>query len=99
MKVHPMHVFHLVLTASALVLQACASHPSAIDDHFGLALRSAVQAQTVNLEPIEAPGKIGRSDGQSAKSAIDRYQRSFDAIPPTTNVYNIGVGSGAGTSQ
>ena len=96
MKVILMPSIRTLLLMSVAGLQACASEPSIIDANFGASLRTALQAQIVHPEPD--PKAPARSDGQSAKSAIDRYQRSFDVLPPTTNVFNIGVGNGAGTA-
>ncbi len=83
---------------ACLALSACSHDPSAIDQHFGSSVRDAVQRQTANPRPPPPPQFTFTSDGQSAKSAIDRYQKSFDVIPPPANVFNIGVGSGSGTA-
>jgi hypothetical protein len=81
-----------------LTLSACSHDPSAIDQHFGSAVRDAMQRQTAPPRPSDPPQISATSDGQSAKSAIDRYQKSFDVIPPPANVFNIGVGNGSGTA-
>ncbi len=81
-----------------LALSACSHYPSAIDQHFGASVRDVVQIQTANPQQPTPTQITATSDGQSAKSAIDRYQKSFDVIPPPPNVFNIGVGSGSGTA-
>ena len=78
----------------ALASQGCANYPSAIDSNFGSAVRQVIAEQTANPNPQANSGKPAQTDGQSAKSAVDRYQKSFDVLPLPTNVFNIGVGSG-----
>jgi hypothetical protein len=91
-----MRQIQLIPMVSCALLCACATHPSPIDAQFGNAVRGAVQSQIVNAHaPTDGAGVI-HSDGQSVKSSVDRYQKSFDVVTPTANVYNIGVGSGAG---
>jgi PBP1b-binding outer membrane lipoprotein LpoB len=80
-----------------IFLSACAQYPSSVDTHFGAATRMAVEKQSVHHENFDEREQAS-SDAQSAKSAIDRYQKSFDQMPPSTNVFNIGVGSTTSTT-
>ncbi len=91
-----MRQIQLIPMVACALLSACVTHPSPIDAQFGNAVRAAVQSQIVNVNaPADGAG-VMHSDGQSVKSSVDRYQKSFDVVTPTSNVYNIGVGSGAG---
>lgn len=91
-----MRVLTLVGVASAL-LAGCAAPPTAVDAQFGRALTGARAAQVIDPDAPVRARAAPRSDGQAAKSAIDRYQKSFDSPPPPVNVLNIGVGSGSGS--
>jgi len=96
MKVTTMRPLYFLMACAVLVLNACSNYPSTIDENFGTAVRHMVSMQTVNPDAPVITNTLSPSDGQSAKSAIDRYQKSFDVLPPPTNVFNIGVGSGTG---
>lgn len=82
----------LVLAAAALAA-GCATQPSAVDANFGRAVTGARASQVVDPGAPSRPRPPIVSDGQAAKSAIDRYQKSFDAPPAPVNVLNIGIGS------
>jgi starvation-inducible outer membrane lipoprotein len=79
----------------ALALSACSNYPSPIDDNFGASVRQMVQTQTANPSASHSNQSAATTDGQAAKAAVDRYQKSFEVPPLPTNVFNIGVGSGA----
>lgn len=79
----------------ALALSACSNYPSPIDDNFGASVRQMVQTQTANPSAPRSAQSAATTDGQAAKAAVDRYQKSFEVPPLPTNVFNIGVGSGA----
>jgi len=81
-----------------LALQGCMHYPSAVDAQFGSAVKQAVTDQSVHPASQTAVRPPALTDGQAAKSAVDRYQKSFDVPPLPTNVFNIGVGAGANTS-
>ena len=76
-----------------LLLNACANSPSLINTQFGDALKQSIQMQIVE----ETRDKSARvtTDGLAAKAAVDRYQKSFELPPPSSNVFTIGVGTGA----
>lgn len=95
-----MRLLSLMSTSIALTISACSTYPSGVDRTFGGSVRQIVQLQTANPDAPVHGKTQAHSDGQSAKSAVDRYQQSFDVIPLPTNVFNIGVGSGsAGTAR
>ncbi len=98
MKDTPMRIKPMALVVCTALWSGCAYQPTAIDLQFGSTVRAAIQSQTVNPHAPEEPQAVMRSDGQSTKSAIDRYQKSYDLVTPTGNVFNIGVGSGAGVA-
>jgi len=99
MKDIAMPMTHSLIVSAVLVLSACSNYPSAINDNFGSSVRQVVQMQTAMPSAQLGSTAIAPSDGQSIKSALDRYQKSFEVIPPTTNVFNIGIGSGAGAAR
>ena len=91
-----------------LTLGACSSAPTAVDQHFGAAVRQAQQKQTRYSESAHCPAhgtclaherghmhaQASDSDGVTAKSAIDRYQKSFEtpAFAPSAPIFNFGFG-------
>ncbi|WP_048440731.1 hypothetical protein [Caenimonas sp. SL110] len=88
-----MRVF-ILLGAASVLAAGCAVPTTAVDANFGQALIGARAAQVVDPDAPSRARPALRSDGQAAKSAIDRYQKSFDVPPPPVNVLNIGIGSG-----
>jgi len=83
---------------AALALSACASSIWTSEAQFGQAVRQAQKVQTIDPDAaLSKPAEPG-TDGSIAKAAIDRYQKSFETLPPPVNVLNIGVGTGLGTS-
>jgi len=91
-----MRIHHYILFI-LLVLNGCANYPSALDDNFGAAVRQAISDQTVNPDASLKVRPPAQTEAQSVKSSIDRYQKSIEVPPLPTNVFNIGVGSGAGS--
>ena len=68
------------------------------DAKFGLAVREARLKMTINPEAGKNPDLALGLHGGAAKETLIRYQNSFKAPPPVTNVINIGgsLGSGGG---
>ena len=68
------------------------------DAKFGLAVREARLKMTINPEAGKNPDLALGIHGGAAKETLIRYQNSFKAPPPVTNVINIGgsLGSGGG---
>jgi len=89
-----MRLIYLLSTCAVMFVSACSHYPSTIDEQFGQSQRKTVDLQTVNPDAPLATSTLAPSDGQSTKAAVDRYQKSFEVLPPTSNVFNIGVGSG-----
>ncbi len=94
----------LLSIASACLLGACTTAPTAVDQRFGLSVKEAQQQQT--LSGTTCAGHCARhgqqgmrhasgpdSDGVTARSAITLYQKTFETPPPSAPVFNIGIGS------
>lgn len=73
----------------AAVLAGCSTTPN-YDAKFGDAVREARLKMTINPEAGLKEDPVAGMDGKSAKEAVTRYQNSFKAPPPVTNVINIG---------
>ena len=79
---------------AVLALSACASSIWTPQASFGEAVRQAQQIQVLDPSAPKPPVAEVGTDGVIAKSAVDRYQRSFEILPLPVNVFNIGVGTG-----
>ena len=68
------------------------------DAKFGVAVREARLQMTIDPEAGKNPDLALGLHGGAAKETLIRYQNSFKAPPPVTNVINIGgsLGSGGG---
>lgn len=71
------------------LLAACSATPN-YDAKFGDAVREARLQMTINPDAGDNPDQVAGMDGKSAKEAVTRYQGTFKAPPPVTNVINIG---------
>lgn len=85
-----------LLALAAAVSAGCVAYPSKVDDNFGQAVMRARAQQVIDPDAPMRQRPPAVTDGQAAKSSIDRYQKSFDVPPPPVNVLNIGIGSGGG---
>jgi hypothetical protein len=97
---HPMRTLGrtALCICPVLALSACASSIWAPDAGLGQTVRQAQRLQTIDPQAaLRAPVEQG-ADGAIAKAAIDRYQKSFETLPPPVNVLNIGVGTGVNAS-
>jgi hypothetical protein len=81
------------------VLAGCASNTPILDQHFGDAVNAAKAQQTLNPEASQNKDPVAGIDGVAAKATIDRYQKSFEQPPATTNIFNIGVGTGGSSTS
>jgi uncharacterized protein YceK len=84
----------LMLPCLALLAGCCAVTPH-YDRHFGEAVRQARAAMTVNRNAAANADPAAGIDGRAASEAVARYQESFKAPPPVTDVTGKG-GAGAG---
>jgi len=87
-----------VLACVVGALSACASSLWDADVAFGQTVRQARQTQFMNPQAPSALPQVEGTDSGVAKAAVDRYQKSFETLPPAVNVLNIGVGTGASST-
>ena len=78
-------------------LIGCATDPYLAEPNLGRTVRDAVALQTLNLDAAKNRTMGAQTDGVIAKSAIERYQLSFETPPPPVNIMNIGLGGAAST--
>jgi hypothetical protein len=86
--------FFLLLGA----LAGCSSTP-VYDARFGDAVRQARMAQVINPNAGSNPDQALGIGTQAAIEAQKRYQDSFKAPPPVTNVINIGGAVNGGSAK
>jgi len=79
----------LILALLAALLAGCSTTPN-YDAKFGDAVREARMKMTLNPDAGKDNADVAGMDGKSAKEAVTRYQGTFKAPPPVTNVINIG---------
>jgi hypothetical protein len=77
------------------MLAACGTTTPDYDARFGNAVRQARVAMTIHPDAPANSDQAAGIDAQAAREAIGRYQDSFKAPPPVTNVINIGGTGGA----
>ena len=80
---------HMIGVLWLSVLAGCSTTPN-YDAKFGDAVREARMKMTLNPEAGNDNVDIAGMDGKASKEAITRYQGTFKAPPPVTNVINIG---------
>lgn len=81
----------------SLSVVGCAQTPYADTPQSGQSVRQALKAQTLNPDAGQKSLPPSGADGAVMKSAIDRYQSSFDKPPAPVNVMSIGVGGSVGS--
>jgi hypothetical protein len=98
MKYASKHSKELLVIFTIHCLSGCASNPYGVQPVLGKSVRDAMAQQTLNPEAARQRATPSGTDGMILKSAIDRYQTSYEVPPPPVNVMNIGLGSSSGTS-
>lgn len=84
----------LLLTLLVAAASGCSTSPTLVDENFGQAVLRARAQQVVDPDaPSRRREPLG-IDGQAAKAAVDRYEKSFENPPAPINVLNIGIGTG-----
>lgn len=96
-KFMPMKVTLSMLVALGLV--GCVNQTPKLDDNFGNAVNAAKAQQIINPDAGLAAAPPDGIGGEAANHTIDRYNRSFQAPPVTTNVFTIGVGTGGASGS
>lgn len=87
------------LGVAALFAAGCAENRYREEEGFGDAVRAATARQIIDPDAARKAARPDGLDGPSAKSTMDRYQKSFETPPPPVNVFTIGVGGGTSTGQ
>ena len=88
----------IALSVPCGALLGCANQPTQVDLQFGMASKVAYLGQQAVPDAAHLPAAARTSDGGTMKSAIDRYQKSFETLPLPINIFNIGVGTPMPTS-
>lgn len=83
----------IALSVSCGALFGCASQPTQVDLQFGMASKVAFLGQQAVPDTAHLSAAARTVDGLTMKSAIDRYQKSFETLPLPINIFNIGVGT------
>ncbi len=90
----------MLLAAAAALLPACGpTTPQRLDDQMGMSVDLIKAQQTLNPQASADAREVQALDGNAADAVVKRYRKSFEAPPPATNVFTIGVGSGSSTSS
>ena len=96
------HLYPVLVTCLLVVTAACAGCASEripAERLPGQAARSAFSLQVAHPDAAREQSTASSGlDGTAAKASIDRYIRSFELPAPTSNLFTIGVGTGAGGS-
>ena len=81
----------LAAAAVTVLISGCATEPAPyVESQLGDAVRTARMQQTIDLDGSKNTNPVAGMDGVSAKTAVGRYQKSFEAPPPTFTVINVG---------
>lgn len=89
-----------ILTFSTLLvigLTACTAPAPRLDAQMGSAVEMAKAQQTLNPQASQNTRPVEGIDGKSADALVDRYHQSFQT-PSSVNIFNIGIGSGTGST-
>lgn len=81
-----------------LMLSGCVTEPTSAETQLGSAVRNAQITQTLHPDAEDRKALSPYSDGGIAKSAMDRYQSSYEVPPLPVNVMNIGLGGSSGVT-
>lgn len=76
----------------AILISGCTSLTPYFDQQVGRAVDMAKARQIVNPEASRNTDPVAGIGGGPADAAMDEYQKSFTAPPPTFTVINIGGG-------
>jgi hypothetical protein len=91
-----MQIRNLMLMAALPVslLTACMPLTPHLDSRFGEAASIAKAQQIINPDAALNPDPVSGVDGKAAQSAMENYDKSFKAPPPTTISNTISIGGG-----
>ncbi|RQS69537.1 hypothetical protein DID96_17220 [Burkholderia sp. Bp8963] len=75
-------------------LAGCMSSTPVWDTRFGESVRTVMQAQIIDPHAAEHTQSAAGMSGAAASSALDNYDRSFQAPAPKANAFVIGISKG-----
>lgn len=86
----------LALAVLPLILTACSSGPSRVEQNFGDSVRQMIRAQTANPDtysnpPTQAPDE---TDGQMLEGALEGYRGDAGQRGSVGGALEVGVGGG-----
>lgn len=84
----------LLAVLPVTLLVACAPLTPNLDSHFGDAINIVKAQQIIDPDAANNPDTVSGVDGKSGQSAMDSYNKSFKAPPPTTISNTINIGGG-----
>lgn len=84
---------------AVVILAGCTPTTPRLDAQFGDAVNTAKAQQTINPDASRNTDPVAGLDGKAANAMIDRYHKSFERPPATTNVFTIGVGEESGSTR
>jgi hypothetical protein len=76
----------------ALAAAGCSSPTPRLDAQFGDAVSLLNAQQQINPAAALNRDPVNGMDARAARSAYERYQKSFSAPEPQTNQFGIGLG-------
>src|SRR5437870_3210906 len=85
----------IAATVALCGMAGCVATTPNYDSNFGNSVKVLMAQQVINPDASRNPNNPAL-DGQAAHSAIERYNKSFQAPTPAPNVFTIGVGTGGG---
>ncbi|MGV2290624.1 hypothetical protein AAHK20_18060 [Trinickia sp. YCB016] len=89
----------LLVVPLTAALGGCLSSSPIWDAHFGEAERAVTQAQIIDPHAGEHNPSTPGLDGKAAASAMDAYEKSFQAPAPAANQFVIGISSGSSSGS
>ena len=99
MNFTPLPLHCLSIVGLSLVLAACDTPSTVVDQHFGMAVQRAQTQQTQKNQQgqhsaaHQHSASVPDTDGAAALSTMTRYQQSFQTPPTPAPIFNIGLGA------
>lgn len=81
----------LALLAAGWSLTGCATS-TAVDRHFGMAVKNAQNAQTITHAPLDRATASAGTDAGIVRSSMVRYEKTF--VTPSTPLSSLDQGLG-----
>lgn len=77
---------------AALLASACSHTTPHWDRHFGSSVRILAAQQARNPDAVRNADPVAGIDGQAARAAHERYEKSFAVPRAQADAFTIGVG-------